>query len=111
MNNIIQYDKLVRDKIPQIIEQSGLNADYRYLEEKEFFECLNAKLKEEVGEYIESGFIEELADIVEVINKLVEIKGYSKEEFDLIRKRKNKERGVFDKKIYLIRTYKKSTVK
>ena len=62
---------------------------------------LNVKLKEECFEWLESGDIEELADLEEVIKAILDAKKVSYKEFENIRKEKQKKRGVFKKKIFL----------
>ena len=66
--------KLIRDKIPQIIEQSGKQAIIEEVSGKEYLELLNAKLGEELQEYLDSQSVEELADLVEVVYAILEIK-------------------------------------
>ncbi len=95
------YNKLVRDKIPDIIEQDGSKAYIRYLDEKEYNEQLNKKLLEEVKEYIESEEVEEIADILEVIESILKFKKVSEEEILKIKNEKKSKRGGFDKKIFL----------
>ncbi len=96
------YNKLVRDKIPEVIQENeGKNAKIRILNDEEYLKELNIKLKEEVEEYLASGEIEELADIEEVLRTLVEIKGKSLEEFDNLRLSKVEKRGAFKDKIFL----------
>ena len=96
------YNKLVRDKIPEVIQENeGKNAKIRILNDEEYLKELNIKLKEEVEEYLASGEIEELADIEEVLRALVEIKGKSLEEFDNLRLSKVEIRGAFKDKIFL----------
>ncbi len=96
------YNKLVRDKIPEVIQENeGKNAKIRILNDEEYLKELNIKLKEEVEEYLASGEIEELADIEEVLRALVEIKGKSLEEFDNLRLSKVEKRGAFKDKIFL----------
>jgi predicted house-cleaning noncanonical NTP pyrophosphatase (MazG superfamily) len=99
------YNKLVRDKIPQVIEASGSKCDIRIADKEEHYELLEAKLQEEVGEFLEDKNLEELADVMEVLFGLAENLGYSEE--DLIRKREEKraERGGFKEGIVLERTY------
>ena len=75
------YNKLVRDKIPQIIEQNGGKATFRQLLPEEYVQYLEIKLDEEVGEYHHDKTVEELADILEVVYALVNAHGVSKEEF------------------------------
>ena len=62
---------------------------------------LNVKLKEECFEWLESGDIEELADLEEVIISILDAKIVSYKDFETIRKGKQKKRGVFKKKIFL----------
>ena len=103
---MIKYDKLVRDRIPEIIEESGKHCETRILSKDEHLEYLNKKLGEELNEYLESGDIEELADLEEVLRGVLKLKNVSYEEFDAIRQKKCDERGAFEKGIALLRTYK-----
>ena len=64
------YNKLVRDKIPQIIEEKGGKAEIRILSDEEYRTFLEAKLDEEVAEYHRDQCAEELADILEVVYAL-----------------------------------------
>lgn len=95
------YNKLVRDKITDIIEADGRAAKYRILDDNEYRQELNKKLQEEVKEYLEENNVEELADIVEVIYGILNSMDISIKEFEKIRINKQEERGAFEKKIYL----------
>ena len=95
------YKKLVRDNIPDIIKKNGEEPLVRILSDEEYIEQLHIKLQEEVSEYLESGSIEELADIEEVIIGILEAKGESRDELEAIRQEKVKKRGAFKAKIYL----------
>lgn len=95
------YNKLVRDKITDIIEADGRIARYRILDDNEYIQELNRKLQEEVKEYLEDNNIEELADIVEVIYGILNSMDVSIKEFEKIRRNKQEKRGAFKKKIYL----------
>ena len=95
------YNKLVRDKITDIIQAEGRTAKYRILDNHEYREELNKKLQEEIKEYLEDNNVEELADIVEVIYGILDFKNVSIEEFEIIRKNKVNKRGAFNKKIFL----------
>ena len=95
------YNKLVRDKIPEIIEKNGQTCKVRKLDDDEYLSALNAKLKEETMEYLESGEVEELADLEEVIRALLYAKGVSFKRFEAIRKEKVEKRGAFKQKIFL----------
>lgn len=95
------YKKLVRDYIPSIIKSNGEEPITRILDADEYILELNRKLLEEVNEYLESGSIEELADIEEVIIGILDSKNKSREELEMIRQEKVKKRGAFKSKIYL----------
>ena len=97
------YNKLVRDKIPEIIANDGESVmEIKTLGNEDYLLSLNNKLQEELNEYLESGSVEELADIEEVLRALLNVKNVSYDEFELIRKAKVEKRGAFDKKIYLV---------
>jgi predicted house-cleaning noncanonical NTP pyrophosphatase (MazG superfamily) len=108
IKNMKEFNKLVRDKIPQIIENNGEFAETRILTDEEYINELNIKLKEEVNEYLEDNNVEEIADIVEVLLAILKYKSISYEEFESIRNIKVEKRGAFDKRIFLERTYKKN---
>lgn len=96
------YNKLVRDKIPEIIAMdNGKTCKTRIMEDGEYLESLNLKLQEELKEYLESGEVEELADLEEVLRAILEVKKVSYEDFEVIRINKVNKRGAFKKKIFL----------
>ncbi|MFT9846762.1 phosphoribosyl-ATP pyrophosphohydrolase [Aneurinibacillus sp. REN35] len=100
------YHKLVRDLIPEIIEQAGKVCTTRKVEKEEYEAALQNKLQEEVKEYLEAKTQEEakeeLADVLEVISALANIHGSSLQDIDTLRIQKAKERGGFAKGIVLI---------
>ena len=96
------FNKLVRDKIPEIIKSQGEEAIIRVLEVNEYIQYLEKKLDEEVAEYDESKDIEELADILEVVFALAEAESHSKNELFSIYKTKNEKRGGFSNRMFLI---------
>ena len=96
------YNKLVRDKIPENIDKhQGRKSKYRILENEEYLGELNKKVLEEANEFIEEDGIEELGDLLEVINAIMKLKGYKKEDVDKAMKDKIDRKGTFDNKIYL----------
>ena len=99
-------NKLVRDKIPQIIESNGEKITFRILNDQEYISCLERKLDEEVAEFHEEceeqKKLEELADILEVIYAWCEARGYSTDELLDVYWKKHMERGGFSKKIFLV---------
>lgn len=96
------YNKLIRDKIPEIIETSGKKATVKVLDDENYKFMLDKKLSEELDEYIVDRNVEELADLVEVIYAILEDKGVSISEFEKIRLLKQEKRGGFKKKLLLM---------
>ena len=99
--SVITYNKLVRDRIPEIIEASGKNCIVETLSEERYLEMLDAKLAEELAEYHKDQNIAELADLMEVLLAVVKARGYSREELEAVRLEKADKRGAFEKKILL----------
>ena len=95
------YNKLIRDKIPDIIKKSGKTPVCRVLTGSEYLDALNQKLQEEVTEYLEDNCIEELGDILEVVFAIAAAKGYSREDLAQARDTKNNKNGAFTKKLFL----------
>ena len=103
MNMIYNYNKLVRDKIPEEINNmEGRKASYKILNDNEYIQELNKKLFEEAHEFIEEHSVEELADLMEVIYAIMKIENISSNEVEIARKQKNKKKGSFKNKVYLI---------
>ena len=98
------YDKAVRDKIPDIIKKSGNSYNVKKLSDDEFLPELEKKLREEVEEYLESKSVEELADAIEVIYRIAELKGISNERLEMLREEKASKRGKFSDNLFLIDT-------
>lgn len=96
------YNKLVRDRIPEVIEAGGGKAEIRILSDEEYALLLEAKLDEEVGEYHREKNAEELADILEVVYALAASIGCSREELLRIYQKKHETRGGFEKRVFLI---------
>lgn len=96
------YNKLVRDKIPEIIEQEGKTCISEILSDAEFLTMIDKKLEEELLEYYQEKNLEELADLLEVIYAAVIARGYSIEELEQVRITKAEKRGTFSKRIKLI---------
>ncbi|MCR8644578.1 nucleoside triphosphate pyrophosphohydrolase [Paenibacillus sp. N1-5-1-14] len=100
------YNKLVRDRIPTIIQSNGKTCNTRILDVEVYKEELVKKLKEESEEYYATEHpkdsLEELADMVEVIRALVEVHGASWEQFEELRKQKEEARGGFQDRVFLI---------
>lgn len=96
------YNKLVRDKIPANIDsEKGRKSKFRILNDEEYLTELNKKVLEEANEFIEENSIEELGDLMEVLNAIIKLKGYSMEEVYKIMKAKEERKGAFNNKVYL----------
>lgn len=104
------YNKLVRDKIPEIIKNNGEEPIIRILNDSEFKKELENKLLEEYNEVIESSGldrIEELADMLEIIKFLAILEGKTLDDVINTSNIKNEKRGSFKDKIYLEKVLKK----
>jgi len=101
MTTII-YNKAVRDRIPEIIRASGKECVVEVVSPERWLELLNQKLAEEVAEYHEKPSLEELADILEVIRAIVDLRGETWEELEKVRVEKAEERGGFEKRLVLL---------
>ena len=95
------HRKLVRDKIPQIIEGSGKTCVTRSLSDAEYLAALDAKLQEELNEYQADKSTEELADLLEVMMAVAEARGHTFAEVEALRREKAEKRGGFRERIWL----------
>ncbi|UXH46438.1 nucleoside triphosphate pyrophosphohydrolase [Rossellomorea vietnamensis] len=99
------YNKLIRDKIPQIIESKGKGFSTRILNDEDYIKYLKVKAYEELDEFCaaetDGEAVEELADLLEVIRSLAKQHESSIEEVEAIRVEKAGKRGGFEKKIFL----------
>ena len=97
----MKYHKLVRDRIPEIIEASGKTCKVEILSDEEYLRMVDAKLDEELAEYHKDQNIDELADLMEVIYAAAIARGYTPERLDQVRAEKAVKRGGFQKRILL----------
>lgn len=98
----MMYNKLVRDRIPEIIRSQGETPNIRILNDQEYRLHLERKLDEEVAEFHKDKNLEELADILEVMYALTENLGFSKEDLIETFQKKHDDRGGFSDRIFLI---------
>ena len=98
----IKYNKLVRDRIPEIIEVYGKRCVTEILDDGKYLEMIDAKLDEELVEYYKDQSVEELADLVEVVYAAAKARGYTIEQLEEVRVKKAEKRGAFDRKILLV---------
>ena len=104
-----KYNKLVRDKIPEIIQKDGSKSETRVLSKKKYRLFLLKKLGEEAKELekakTKKKLNEELADVMQVVDSIIEEFGLSRKEVNKKKREKKKKRGGFKKKILLVKTY------
>jgi predicted house-cleaning noncanonical NTP pyrophosphatase (MazG superfamily) len=98
----VRYNKLVRDRIPEISRQQGFTPVTRTLSEPEFVLELKRKLQEEVDEFARKSDPEELADLMEVVYALALVHGVTPKRLEEMRAKKAKERGSFKERVFLI---------
>lgn len=96
-----KYDKLVRDKIPEIISKKGEKVTAHIAGDKEYGEKLLEKLLEESKELVKETSEEELADVLEILDAIAEYKGFNREKIERIKIQKAEERGGFRKRVVL----------
>lgn len=94
-------NKLIRDNIPEIIAANNQTAKIHNADDREYEVKLNEKLQEETSEYLSSGNVEELADLIEVVYAILESKNIEKNSFEHIREEKAAKNGRFKKKLIL----------
>ncbi|MGG3915989.1 nucleoside triphosphate pyrophosphohydrolase [Rossellomorea vietnamensis] len=100
------YNKLVRDKIPQIIGSNGKEYSTKVLNNEDYIKYLKEKAYEELEEYCatktDGEAVEELADLLEVISTLAKNHRSSIEKVEAVRKEKAVKCGGFQEKLFLI---------
>jgi predicted house-cleaning noncanonical NTP pyrophosphatase (MazG superfamily) len=105
-----KYGKLVRDKIPEIIESNNEVPVIKILDDNEYKKELEKKLYEEYLEVLDSNGmdrVEELADMLEVMKALANLENKTLDDVIEVSKKKESKRGAFNKKIYLVKVLKK----
>lgn len=99
---MITYNKLVRDRIPEIIKKSGSKCRYHIItDDNEYLEKLHEKLQEEIGEFKTKPSSEEFVDVLEVLEAISKFYGYHIDGIKDLKKDKKLKRGGFDKRIVL----------
>lgn len=101
----MNFNKLVRDKIPEIIEKNGNTAVTKTVtDDYDYAQLLKEKLNEEVSEYYAEGNIEELADVLEVVDAMAALNKHRFDDILPVKAKKRDERGGFENRVYLVST-------
>lgn len=95
------FNKLVRDKIPEIIAQNGDSATFHVANDTEYQSALYAKLLEEAQEFAADKTMSEAADLLEVLYTIAELEGWALQDIETLRQEKAEKRGAFEKRIIL----------
>ena len=107
---IKNYNKLIRDRIPEIIKRAGERPYLRVLNKKEYLKEIKKKVLEEAKELIETKnkkeVLDEIVDIQELIDVLSLEIGFRKPQIKKQQRIKNRKRGGFKKRLFLIKTEK-----
>ena len=107
MTEEILYNKLIRDKIPEIIENAGKQYEIHQADEQEYIEKLLLKVEEELAEFKEEPSIEEMADLFEVLDAVIDYYDFDKQEIKNYQEKKREEHGGFKKQLILDKVIKK----
>ncbi len=104
------YNKLVRDRIPEIIAAEGKGTETRVLDDAEYRAALAVKILEEAGELSEAGrsgnsaeIAKEAADVLETLEALCAAHGISTEDVRRVKEKRRRDRGAFEGRIFLVR--------
>ncbi len=107
MKKVVRYDKLIRDRIPEIIKEAGWLPTVKILKKSEFLNAIKKKVFEEAGELIQSkdkkGIVDEIVDIQELFDVLAAEIKLTKSELKKLQADKRKKRGGFKKRLFLIK--------
>ena len=103
-----EYPKLVRDRIPEIIKnRTGQDAETRIMEDEEYLNFLMRKVEEEANELANAEdkehVVEEVADVLELIDTILEFNGLNMETVRKVQVEKAEKNGGFKKKILMLR--------
>ena len=98
---IYNYNKLIRDKNVEIIENLGMKASFEILDDVRYGQELHKKLLEEVNEYLADYSIEEMADVMEVIMAILKFRGITFEQVQKVMEEKRNRKGAFENKVFL----------
>ena len=100
-DNIIEHYKLVRDRIPEILKEKGIEFYSHIANKEEYEQELYEKLREELQEFEDEPCVEELADMLEVLDAIRSFHNINLDELKTVKTKKSRERGGFKNRIIL----------
>ena len=103
----IIVEKLVRDKIPDMIKDAGGDGEYYHYPEADMENLLLNKMGEELGEFLQTKDISKLADVYEVFLELLKFRNTTLNDIEKIRLQKLKEKGGFNTRVFLLKVEEK----
>ncbi len=107
MKKVVKYNKLIRDRIPEIVKKAGWVPTVRILRKSEFLNAAKKKVFEEAEELIQTkdkeGIIDEIVDIRELLDVLVSEMKLTKSEIKKFQITKRKKHGGFKKRLFLVK--------
>lgn len=99
-----QYNKLVRDRFPELMKEKGREIDFEVLDGTQYSEKLREKFQEEVEKFTKAGsdrLLSEIVDLLEVVYAIAEHRGITEAEVEFMRQLKKNRSGGFRKRIML----------
>ncbi len=99
---VTHYNKLIRDRIPEIVRGGGGTAVVTVLSDAAYREALDRKLSEELAEYLAEGDVAELADLLEVVLAICETRGVDADALEAMRRAKAEKNGRFSQRLFLV---------
>ena len=97
-----RFDRLVRDKVPEMIRTAGRECETRIASHEEFEAYAVKKLQEEVEEFAARGSIDDVVDILEMLHRIATFRSIPWEEVEKLRVKKAWERGGYDMGVVLL---------
>lgn len=101
------YNKLIRDRIPEIMDAEGIEYETEVLNEREYVAALRAKVLEEAREVCEAPqeeLAKEIGDLLEVLEALRVACNLDQGMVERIRRERRRDRGGFEKRLRLLWT-------
>jgi len=98
----VEYNKLVRDKIPEIIRESGRTCEFKILGQSEIKDALKEKLIEKADVFSNRPSEDEISDIYELLDTIVEVYDFEPLHIDYLKLQNKESKGSYSEKVFLI---------